>query len=170
MYFYVENNVLLFITNYGIAKFKISNSCDIHKTSNVIYIRKTYFSLLHKYLNTIFYSIKLIANYIKNLIISFFIKYKVIGLGHKILYSKGVYLFKLGYSHLIYCFIPLQHGGVKKKKRKLFNKLFSINKISLNNLFFILNKLRIPDIFSMNGIFNRALYMFFKKGKKSFLL
>lgn len=111
-----------------------------------------------------------ISQYLTTLLYGNFVKYKIIGLGHRAYFSKNIYLFKIGYSHLVFCFIPFCIRSKKKKKKKIFHKLVSINKILLNTFFYSLKSMRVPDIYSTNGIYNRNDFYSFKKGKKSFLL
>jgi ribosomal protein L6P/L9E len=157
----------------GMLKFKIPSDVLVYTVKNVLIVRNNnYFSSKknNKSVRYVYYFIKKLFNLIKNLTIGHTIKYKVVGLGHKALYSNNNYLFKLGYSHMVYCFIPILFMGRKKKKKKMFHKITSIENVNLNNFFFYIKHLRVPDIFSMNGVFNRTFYMEFKKGKKSFLL
>jgi ribosomal protein L6P/L9E len=168
-----ENNILLIASRLGILKLKIKNNLVFYVINNIIIIKNNYNFILKKYKNYnnyLYYFINNISNLTNNLTVGYSIKFKVVGLGHKLLYSKNNYLFKLGYSHMIYCFIPLVFSSKKKLKKKLFNKINSIEAITVNNFFFYIKHLRVPDIFSMNGIFDRAFYIEFKKGKKSFLL
>ena len=172
-YIFVENNIVFIASQLGILKFKISNNILLYTIKNFLIIKNNYNFFSRKSNNSIryiYYFIKKLFNFIKNLTIGYSIKYKIVGLGHKVLYSNNSYLFKLGYSHMVYCFVPISFVGKKKKKKKLFNKISSLEVVSLNNFFFYIKHLRIPDIFSMNGVFDRTFYMEFKKGKKSFLL
>jgi ribosomal protein L6P/L9E len=172
IFIYSENKTIFIVSYLGMLKIKIPEFLFFLKIEKIITIKNTYkyFSYKKKKnYNIINYAINKFFKLFKNLTIGFIAKFKVIGLGHKILYSKSNYLLKLGYSHLIYIFIPLSIASKKKKKKK-YLKLISINSTIVNNLFFFLGNLRIPDIFSMNGIFNRNFFMQFKQGKKSFLL
>ena len=173
IFFYIENNNIIIGSYLGMSKLKLSKSLSLDKISNNIIFKIKYLDFLYRpryNYNFTQYYINNIFSIIKNLTIGHTIKYKIIGLGHKVLYSKNNYLLKLGYSHLIYCFIPIIFSAKKKKKKKQFNKITSLEYVKLNNFFYFINKLRVPDIFSMNGIFNRTCYLEFKAGKKSFLM
>jgi len=173
IFIYIEGNNIVVAGYLGISKLKLSTVIVLSNLYNKLHFKVKYNSLLHrpiKNYNYIYYCVQNLFNIFKNTTIGFTIKYKIIGLGHKILYSKNIYLLKLGYSHLVFCFIPFIFSSKKKKKKKKFNKIVSLESIKLNNFFFLINKLRVPDIFSMNGIFNRIYYIQFKAGKKSFLL
>ena len=169
---YIENNLLFVITSIGCVKFKLKKNIIFFLVDNNLIFNHSYLIAFNKikFDKNILYFVNNLFNLLKNVTTVYSIKYKIVGLGHKVLYSKNNYLFKLGYSHMIYCLIPFNIRGKKKKKKLLFNKLYSINSIKLNNFFYYIKHLRIPDIFSMNGIFNRIHYMEFKRGKKTFLL
>jgi ribosomal protein L6P/L9E len=100
----------------------------------------------------------------------FIIKYKVMGLGHRCIYNTNIYLLKLGYSHLVYQFIPFEISTKKKKKKKQYHRITSINFMLLSTFFHKLQLMRIPDVYNLNGIFNNYDDIEKKEGKKSFLL
>lgn len=52
----------------------------------------------------------------------------------------------------------------------MYHKLYSMNSNLLSNIFYHLQNMRVPDIYSKNGIYNRTDYYEFKKGKKSFMM
>jgi hypothetical protein len=66
--------------------------------------------------------------------------------------------------------MPFTFSSKKKQKKKPFHKIIGINQTALDSFFFHIKNMRIPDIYSKNGIYNRNDYICFKKGKKSFLL
>ncbi len=99
-----------------------------------------------------------------------FIKFKIIGLGYKLFYCTNLFLFKLGYSHLVFFYFLFSLNSKKKIKKKKFFKLYSFSKIDLSYFFNSIQFFRYPHIFSKNGIYNKNDLFFFKKGKKSFLL
>lgn len=107
---------------------------------------------------------------LKNILIGNTLKYKVIGLGHRGYYSRNIFFFKLGYSHLVFCFLPFFFFSKKKKKKNRFYTIYGVDNIQLNNFFFFLQSLRIPDIYNFNGIFNRIDFFEKKKSKKAALL
>lgn len=164
----------------------------IYTESNYIYINSTLGSAKLKYILDLFYP-SVLDNFlffyssIKNQI-SFFIffnkfsmllhslnvgyraKYRIIGLGWKSFYYKNFLLFKLGYSHLVFFFLPFELSSFKKKKKKTYYTIVGLNDSVLKDTFFFLKNLRIPDIYSMNGVFSRVEFVEFREGKKSFLL
>lgn len=168
--YYYESNCFLLISHLGIIKYQ-----SLKK--NYFFLDSFFFNLLSSSLlrnseSKIYrYNFfKQLPTFLKTIIYGFDLKYKIIGLGHRGYFSKNLYLFKIGYSHLVFCFLPINIKAKKKKKKKIFHKLYSINKVTLFNFFFHLKNMRVPDIYSSNGIYNRTDFYSFKKGKKSFML
>jgi hypothetical protein len=156
VFFYSESNFFFFYSYLGILKFNtFLFSFFFFKKKNLIF---------KYYKNNI-----MIVNSFIDIIYGNTIKFKVIGLGSKLFYCDNLFLFKLGYSHLIFFFFFFFNSKRKLKKKKYF-KIFSFSKIKLYSFFYDIQFLRYPHIYSKNGIFNKDDLFFFKKGKKSFLL
>lgn len=169
-FIYYESNTVFFSSYLGMIKLKFNDSiCFFMDDLWFTYLNTSFFNSL-KFRFYILQWFNRIGNYLTSILFGLSLKYKVIGLGHRGYYSNNLYLFKIGYSHLVFSFLNLSVKAKKKKKKKLFHKLYSINNNILSNTFFHLQNLRVPDIYSSNGIFNRTDYYLFKKGKKSFML
>jgi hypothetical protein len=156
IFFYCELTYFYIYSYIGIIKYNIINFL-------IFYLKQNY--LLFKFLK---FDICVINSLIDT-VYGNTVKFKVIGLGSKLFYCDNLFLFKLGYSHLIFFFFFFFNSRKKLKKKKYF-KIFSFSKIRLYSFFYDIQFLRYPHIYSKNGIFNREDLFFFKKGKKSFLL
>ncbi len=166
---YIESHILSIISNLGILKIK--STPEIHFFLDNIFFCYNWAFFKYKKLLFLLYSfLNNIDSWFKSIFFGGFVKYKVIGLGHRGYYSKNTYLFKIGYSHLVFCFMPFIFSSKKKQKKKPFHKIIGLSQTSLDIFFFHIQNMRIPDIYSKNGIYSRNNYICFKKGKKSFLL
>ena len=169
-FFYFESNCLLISSKLGFIKLKLFDSLCFYIDDWLLTNIRSSFIKHDKFNFYIYLFFNKLSNIFKSIIYGFDIKYKVIGLGHRGYYSKNLYLYKIGYSHLVFCFLPIGLKAKKKKKKKMYHKLYSINSNLLSNIFYHLQNMRVPDIYSKNGIYNRTDYYEFKKGKKSFMM
>jgi ribosomal protein L6P/L9E len=169
-FFFFEANSFLIGSHLGIVKYRCFDSLHFFVEDMFItYVKSSYLNAsISKFFRTQLFN--RFGNILKSIIYGFDLKYKVIGLGHRGYFSKNIYLFKIGYSHLVFCFLPINVRAKKKKKKKQFHKLYSIDINNLSNIFHKIKNMRIPDIYSSNGIYSRIDLYFFKKGKKSFML
>ena len=151
---YYENNVII-ISNYlGLLKFKYEIFTMVKYNMNDT---KSALSLLDKYV----YKSSTMLKW------GYRLKYKVIGLGWRCLYSEFNYIYKIGYSHFISFLIPLENKSRKKKfKKEKYLILKGVNLFKYLNLFLIIKNLRMPHIYSKNGIFCRYDDYVFKLGIK----
>ena len=165
-FFYCECSKVFLMSYVGILKYKMNELNNFLLINNITcFILNFVFFLKKK--TFLFYF------FFKTLIETVYgssVKFKIIGLGYKSLYSNNLFFFRLGYSHLVFFFSDLNTSSIKKKKKKKFFKLYGFSSHLIATSFNETKKFRTPGIFSMNGIFNRKDFLSFKKGKKSFLM
>ena len=101
----------------------------------------------------------------------FFSKYRIKGLGHRIYIKKNNFVFKIGYSHLVYKLLDYNLiNSPKRFKKEYYFAVRGLDYINLRRSLFIIQSYRIPNCYCFNGIFVQGLDVDAKEGKKGFLL
>ena len=97
-------------------------------------------------------------------------RFRLTGRGYKSFPFIFTYLFKLGYSYLIFYTLPLPLRLKRKSKKKIF---YNIMGLWTSQTLLYLNQikcLKIPDVYCSKGIFKQNEQIQQKEGKKSFTL
>jgi ribosomal protein L6P/L9E len=163
---YVTVKKIYLLGSLGSIKFNENSSNIISENnSNLLLVRKKLLGVCIKN-KRISYVNKLSKLLINNLFGSLG-KFKIVGLGYRLLYNDNQLFFKLGYSHIIYTHLSLIYYTKKKKKKKKFVSIGSISDKSLNMLINKIQSYRIPDKYCSNGIYNRLTSVTFIDKKTS---
>jgi hypothetical protein len=168
---YIESNRFLAYGKIGAFIFKKTKQVRLYATMNGWYICSEYlmFNISINYDRYIQNCITQVGIAMQCISTGFFNRFKVIGLGQRAYFSKNLYVMELGYSHLVYYLMPLNTLGWKKKfKKQKFFTIFSSNHECINQIVCNIQNHRVPDIFSMNGIYKRSDDIEWKEGKKAF--
>lgn len=158
-YVYLESNKFYMYTSSSSNKYKRKLKFIYLLNFNEIIKKYSLFSYElknHKYFN--FY-ISLLENkentFNKQFLYNQIGKIKIIGRGWKIVKSANQLLIKLGYSHPLFLMLnPYLKYKIKKKKKKYYI-FYGIFYDKLNTLTGKFNLMRIPDVYTRKGIFNR---------------
>ena len=116
-FFYCECSKVLLMSYVGILKYKMSVLNNFLLINSITCFILTFFFFFLKKKKKIF------SFFFKTLIETVYgssVKYKIIGLGYKSLYSNNLFFFRLGYSHLVFLFSDINTSSIKKKKKKNF--------------------------------------------------
>jgi hypothetical protein len=159
-----------FIFNYsflGICKYKLDDSIFLYYNYISIHIHKIYFPCN----STLKYIISLLSRSFISVSFGFFSKYRIKGLGHRIYIHKNTFLYKIGYSHLLYRLLDYNLINMKKRfKKETYFAVRGLDYINLRRSIFIIQSYRIPNCYCFNGIFIHGLIVDAKESKRGFLL
>lgn len=176
-YYYIESNKLFIFNKINIIKFKLIENLFYFNIDNNInnlnYSLSVLFTKSKVYLNVSKYYLRYLSlcNYHIN-VLSYLIKYGTVeylylkGIGYKVYDSMNCIFLKLGYSHYIYYFLPMEFSLSVKKKRRLL-KFNYFNKWYMNNIIYKIQNFRISNIYTKKGIFRRNQLIIYKEGKKN---
>lgn len=130
LFIYYESNVLFLSSFLGAIKFRCTKG--FFAQTKLYFIKyhlafiKSSFLFFSNYYGAFKkkYSLLKKLNFIFNMLsYGFMIRFKVIGLGHRGYYTKGVYLFKLGYSHLVLYTLSFTILSSIKPKKHPFHRI-----------------------------------------------
>lgn len=176
---YIKNDLVLYkysntiyVSGYlGSLKFKLNDIYWLELTDNILFLKNKILSVNSgKKTTTRNYAVILskISNSLINVLYGSINKFKIVGLGYKLLFSNNQWVFKLGYSHLLYNNLSLKIYTKKKKKKRKYISVGSMNKCKLNLFLKSVENYRVPNKYSANGIFNRLTNIKLKKKKIQF--
>lgn len=101
----------------------------------------------------------------------FYLKYRIKGLGHRIYIKKNIFVYKIGYSHLVYKILSFDlHNPPKRFKKQYYFALCGTDSERVNNAVFTIQTYRIPNCYCYNGIWVHDVVVEGKEGKKGFML
>lgn len=165
---YVESKYLLVTGCLGIRKLKYTADFFIYTDNNFLYFLNSSYRWYD-------FSSKLLFSYLSILLHStsfgFYSKYRIKGLGHRIYIKRNNFLFKIGYSHLVYKVLPLNIvNNPKRFKKEYYFAIRGIDNCSVYNAVYTIQSYRIPNCYCFNGIFVHGTQVDPKEGKKGFML
>lgn len=163
-YFYIENPIIYIYSKLAIIKV-LTNSKDIYISS---------LNSIERYVS-IFGSIKYtfaLSSVFNNCVYGITKRFRVVGRGYKTHARTFVISNKLGYSHLLFTVLPLQYRfGKRKRKDKLnFWRIFGTDVNKLGNYLYTIEQYKIPNVYTKKGIYSWGKVIFFKEGKKAYVL
>lgn len=152
----------------GIRKFRSANHLAVSHHRNlllrptiILHTRSEWLSLTRYYL----------ADCFAAMCFGSLAKYSMKGPGHRILWRKCQFVYKLGYSHFTYKLLsPYIKHGHKRHKKKTFFSMRGIDVTTLRNAMFTIQTHRLPNCYNKNGIFARDIAVDSKECKKGFTL
>jgi ribosomal protein L6P/L9E len=124
-----------------------------------------------KMVKTLFYYISaFLNNIISNSQQGSIARFRLTGRGYKSFPFIFTYLFKLGYSYLIFYTLPLTIRLKRKSKKKVFYNIMGLWNSQTMSYLNKIKGLKIPDVYCSKGIFKQHEQFQQKEGKKSFTL
>lgn len=162
---YIEGSSVYISSILGVYKMNLYFLLINEEVLNIWLIKKL---LLQKNKLNLIKETNILYNNFKNSLYGSLGKFKIVGLGYKLLFNENQLLFKLGYSHFIYKHVNLRVYIKKKKKKRKFISVGGIGNDIVNNLIKQIQSYRVPNKYCYNGIFDRLDKISFKK-KKSLL-
>jgi large subunit ribosomal protein L6 len=96
-----------------------------------------------------------------------FLKLKFVGVGYKMNLKKNLLIFRLGFSHKIFCTLPplVQISKIKKRPPTFILKSFDLN--LLRETAFLLRSFKKPEPYKGKGIVFLNEFLKLKEGKKT---
>lgn len=169
---YFESNLAFLGSELGFFKYKLPIKCAFFSTySQFLLIYKSFYYYFINNNNfsigSIIYNIRL---FILNSIFGSIGRFRLIGRGYKSYPFYNNFLFKLGYSHLVYYTMPLNVSALRKDKKHYFFRIISTDNVIIFNNLFTIKNFRIPNVYSKKGFFPLGEEISFKQGKKAFSL
>lgn len=164
---YSESTNVLVYSTLGILKFRHSDEYYVHISNSFVNIYSVY--------HTLAFSYKLILSLLSTVLwgtcFGYFSKYRIKGLGHRIYLKNNSFLYKIGYSHLVYKLLDFDIiNSPKRFKKEFYFALRGLNLVNLRRSLFIIQSYRIPNCYCFNGIFIHGIIVEKKEGKKGFML
>lgn len=158
LFFYLECDNIIIFSNLGIIKIKNNSLIDFFIIKYSLY---SYW--FNNSISFFFRHLFLLTSY------GYTNTFKIVGVGYRQFYSNNIVIYKLRYSHLIYKVLPLDILTFKKKKKKTYFTLFSLNKNKLNNILHIWLSYRIANVYTKKGFFKKNHTINFKEIIKKLL-
>lgn len=158
---FIETHKMYIISSLGSVKTNLTLRYRYILEGNVLFIKNKELLVFRRTQETINFLTELLRSNLYGTIG----KLKIIGLGYKLLFSNNLWVFKLGYSHLIYKNLSLRVYTKKKKKKKKYVAFGRILKYKVDSFSNEIQGYRVPDPYSANGIFKRLTKVVFKKKK-----
>nr|WOG35373.1 ribosomal protein L6 [Sarcocystis poephagicanis] len=150
------NKLLIKLYNYKILfLYKNIYILPFHKNKFILITFSSYIQIINK-----FWSFNK-----KVLIISFYLKLSITGIGYKIFYLQKILILIINYSHIIkFKFLNQKEFNIRVDNLNNFIILNSSNKELLGNFSYIVKFFRMFNCYNYTGINN--IYNYFKKNKK----
>jgi ribosomal protein L6P/L9E len=163
---YAESHALSLCGPLGITKYRNDNSSFIFSETGWI-------SLLSKFVSNT--PVKLaraaMSTSFCGIYFGFYNKYRMKGLGHRIYLHRNNFVYKLGYSHLVYKLLSLDLiNSPKRFKKEYYFAVRGISNIGVQNAVNAIQSYRIPNCYCFNGIFIHRVIVEAKESKKGFML
>ena len=93
------------------------------------------------------------------------------GLGHRIYLKRNNFVYKIGYSHIVYKLLELNLlNSPKRYKKEYYFAVRGLDLVGVRNSVNKIQSYRIPNSYCFNGIFIQGLVVQVKEGKKGFML
>lgn len=172
LFIYSECNLIYFTSSLGAFKTKIFPFIRVTMSSNYFNFIKLFFFRLRKTSYKIYYSrvlglmLRMISQGLRGIRSGFIVRFVLIGVGFKIYNKKNFTYFKLGYSHLVKLFNPLQLRIIKKKRKGRFS-IISTSYENIKNYSADLIQLKKPGTYTGKGLRVRKSIFVKKSWKKS---
>ncbi len=178
--YYVEGSYIYIQTTLVSLKLKLSTDLlclsDSNKNMYEVYSSITSLQSINvkkkiKMVKTLFYYISaFLNNIISNSQQGSIARFRLTGRGYKSFPFIFTYLFKLGYSYLIFYTLPLTIRLKRKSKKKVFYNIMGLWNSQTMSYLNKIKGLKIPDVYCSKGIFKQHEQFQQKEGKKSFTL
>lgn len=178
--YYVEGSYIYIQTTLVSLKLKLSTDLlclsDSNKNMYEVYSSITSLQSMNvkkkiKMVKTLFYYISaFLNNIISNSQQGSIARFRLTGRGYKSFPFIFTYLFKLGYSYLIFYTLPLTIRLKRKSKKKVFYNIMGLWNSQTMSYLNKIKGLKIPDVYCSKGIFKQHEQFQQKEGKKSFTL
>lgn len=167
---YSESKYLLMFSFLGINKFTYDSFYYFYFNFGFFYVFSTFYRTFYISYSYSFL-ISLLSHSLWSIYFGFFSKYRIKGLGHRIYIKKNSFVFKIGYSHLLYKLLDYNLiNSPKRFKKEYYFAIRGLDFVNLKRNIFLIQSFRIPNCYCYNGIFIQGLYIYPKEGKRGFLL
>lgn len=151
IFFYIEFDFFILYSFLGIIKIKNESLTSFLSRYNSIYSWSLKDEIVF-FLKSIF----LLINF------GYYNKFKLIGIGYRQFYSNNIVIYKLRYSHLVYKILPFDILTFKKKKKRKYFWLYSLNKNNLNRILHLWLSYRIMNVYTKKGFYKKNQKYYYK--------
>lgn len=182
VFFYMEKNFMLFCGFLGSFKTKVNinvlillKNQSIYVTAPLIYQSRDLINCKKKHLSIFIRNgqLRLQFGLVKSILYrlatscskGYKAELELIGIGFKWMTHLNLLVFKIGYSHLVRYYLPLEYQIRKEGRSRL--SFYGLRQDTLNNVVSIVQRFRVPNIYSGKGIRFKDQKLILKEGKKS---
>jgi hypothetical protein len=167
---YNEKTFLSILDSFGFRKIKITILFFFRNLDNLLLFNFSLFSFPFQYLHNLKDTLSYLYNFF-NLFKSLHrYKFELRGFAYKLKTHFNFFLFKLGYSHLVFYKLPLfftLFPSFKKRKDNIYYTLRGYNYPLLGSTIYRISELRKLNIYSGYGLRTENQHIRLKRGKVS---